>query len=410
MNENHEYILFCLRVSSLDSAQAFFTQVTDQQWEDLTAIAEKLGVAPLLYSRLLRLGFRFPPNVDALLLTIIQNNTARNLNFLTEHNNLIKALEAQNIPVISLKGIYLATCIYQNMGERVIGDIDLLVPLDDLSRAVQVIESTGYRSNPKYDLEFEKKRLHHLPPYFKSKAPVLELHWNILARISHHIDLDGIWERSLPVKIGGSNARTLCPEDLLIHLCAHIASHLYRNATRSLYDIKLVLEHFETQLDWQIVSTRAREWGLINSVYLTLRLTRSLLDFDLPAPIWQTLHPGIFNEKLIDAAELKIFREETFSSTLTSAWKSENIIERLLGAWKRLALPPKILAGKYNLPPVSKLVYIYYLIRAKDLIILHGRDLMDLLQNNKRKGDMFSNDGLLIDFLDWHPDLQDTIN
>jgi hypothetical protein len=236
----------------------------------------------------------------------------------------------------------------------------------------------------------------------------LEIHWNILSNKIHQIDLDGIWKRSVPVKIGDSNARTLCAEDLLLHLCAHIAyHHVYQGAIRSLYDIKLVLKHFESQLDWQIISERAQKWRLINSVTLTLRLTCSLLGFDLPAHAWQTLQPESFDEKLITAAESKIFREEQdFSPVLVSVWKNENVIERLLGSWKKLALSPKMLAGKYNLSPESKRIYFYYLIRLKDLIIRNGRDLMDLLLGNQQKSDILSNDGLLLDFLDWRPDLQ----
>ncbi len=408
MNEIQEKVLFCLRDPSPDAVQDLLTQLTDKQWGELVNTARKQGLAPLLYSRLQQLGVSVPPTVNGSLQAAFHNNAARNFNLLHEHEKLIEALDAHKIPVITLKGIYLAACIYPNIGERVMNDIDLLVPSDDLSRAVQVIELGGYRSRRKYDFEHEKQLNHHLPPYFKTKASMLEIHWNILpARSRYRIDLDGIWDRSLPVKIGESEARTLCPEDLLLHLCAHTAYHLYRDGPRSLYDIKIVLTHFETQLDWRIVSTRAREWGLVNSVYLTLRLACSLLEHDLPAHVWQTLHPGVFDEELINAAKMKIFREQTLSHRLTSVWKGETLDKRLLGAWKRLALPPKILAGKYNLPPESKRVHLYYLIRAKDLFMLHSRNLVSLLLGRKQESDILSNDGSLIDFLDWHPDPHD---
>src|SRR6266498_1649470 len=193
MNEIQKIILFCLHDKSPDLAQ-----VTGQQWGELVDTARKLGLAPLLYSRLQLFGIRIPPTVDKLLRANLLNNTARNINLLYEHQKLVEALGAQNIPVISLKGAYLSACIYQNIGERVIGDIDLLVPSDDLSRAAQVIELSDYRSRRKYDLELEKKLMHHLPPYFKPNAPPLEIHWNILTNKFHHIDyidLDGIWER-----------------------------------------------------------------------------------------------------------------------------------------------------------------------------------------------------------------------
>lgn len=206
----------------------------------------------------------------------------------------------------------------------------------------------------------------------------------------------------MPVEISGMGVKTLNPNDLLIYLCAHSAyQHMFIGALRSLYDIKLVLEHYSDQFDWTSIKERATAWNLINSVYLTIHLTEQLFDCTIPQSALSSLRPVDFNDILLDAARKRVFENLDVSPTLTAVWSRKTIMQRLVGLWSRIALSRKELSALYKLPPKSNLVNLYYLARVKDLFVSHGRNFVNLLVGNKNLTEFATHDSELINYLNW---------
>ena len=407
MNQYQQIILSCLRDTLTDEARAKLISLTQEEWHAALQAADILGVTPLVATSIQRHGIMVPPRINESLQTSLKNNTARNLRLLAEFQKVAKTLQERNIPFIPLKGVYVSSNLYQNIGERIITDIDLLIPPVNLREAVDAIETnTGYHPSRLYDLETEQRNLHHLPPYIKSGAPPLEIHWTLLhPRFKTQLNLQGVWEDSVPAKLRDIQARTLSPNDLLIYLCAHVAyHHVYINSLRSLFDIKLVLDHFSDQFDWETIRERACNWNLTNSLYLTLRLADDLLDCVIPKPVWQSLRLADFNESLLDAARARIFEHHDVPPTLTAIWTRQTFPQRLIGLWKRIAIPTAELRMLYRLPPNSKLVYLYYFARVKYLFVIYGHKVMDLLLGNKQQTEFALRDSKLVHYLNWWED------
>ncbi len=397
---SQELLLYALKKENRGGLRVRFSNLLEPDWKDLIDLVDEFGLGPILYSILGDAQVEIPASVDSIFQKLLLNNTARNLHLTVVFTEIARALQKANIQIVPLKGIYLAGEIYSQPGLRVMGDIDILVRRADLERTTSVVESLGYRPERPYSLDAEYKMFHHLPNYFRKGSPPLEIHFRLLMPMPQfNCDMDALWERAKPQK---DNAFTLCPEDMLLYLCAHTAyHHLYVDALKSLVDIHLFLLKFGPQLNWTMMVGRAKEWGMFNSLYLTLRLEEEVTGNVIPENIWPLIQPDHFDERLMDAAKAKFFSHQELSRTIAMVWEKENIFQRFMGVLRRIFLPPHVLAQKYKLHPQSKWLYFYYLVRLKDLLVNYSLDGWALFRGETKTSTRSNADGLLIKYLGW---------
>ncbi len=57
---------------------------------------------------------------------------------------------------------------------------------------------------------------------------MVEVHWTLLKEDEPFtIDADALWERAVPARIANLDALALLLEDLVLHLCLHLAYQHY---------------------------------------------------------------------------------------------------------------------------------------------------------------------------------------
>ena len=263
--QKHKDLLACLNCNEGDSA---VSEMSLQEWETVGRQALASKVSSLLYGRLMRAGLQksVPPGVRERLRLAYLTALSRNLRHYARLAKLLERLNAENIPVIVLKGAHLAEKIYGDVALRIFDDIDLMFLEKDLPRCDEIVCEMA-------DLK-DRSRM------------FFDIHWNIdFSTANLPIRIEPIWERSERTTIGGVTARVLGPEDLLLHQCVHISFH-HRFQTmglRALCDIREILIRLGPRLDWQKINRRAVEWGIVNSVDLTLTLARELLETNVPS-------------------------------------------------------------------------------------------------------------------------------
>src|SRR5262245_54856896 len=108
--------------------------MTREEWQLLLALAGVQRVRGILYHRLKSRGCEsmIPQELVLALNEAYRHNALRNLVLYRELNRIVTALQARRIPVIVLKGAFLASVVYGNLGLREMNDLDLLVPVPDL--------------------------------------------------------------------------------------------------------------------------------------------------------------------------------------------------------------------------------------------------------------------------------------
>ena len=149
-------------------------------YELLVKITSEHLMLPSLYINLTKKGFinLIPLELKTYLEEIYTLNKKRNQAALNEVNEISKKLIYSNINHVFLKGSsHLYNDIYINIGERMIGDIDILVSWEDLTKTISLFKKLNYKET-KYAF-FDNSR-HHPRLINPKKIFALEVHYKLL--------------------------------------------------------------------------------------------------------------------------------------------------------------------------------------------------------------------------------------
>jgi hypothetical protein len=186
---------------------------------------------------------------------------------------VIGILGAAGIAPIALKGPALADRVYPDPALRAATDLDLLVPGEALGRAADALVAAGFRrADPLQDAYFLAEH-HHLHLHRKP-GPDVELHFRAVSAFGTAIPAAELRDRALPHRTArGSPLLVLAPEDELLVLAVHAATHVFERAGW-LLDLALLAER-TPGLDWEVVRRRAKSWRCRRAVTYTLLRLRS---------------------------------------------------------------------------------------------------------------------------------------
>ena len=128
----------------IDRLRALLAQ--DLDWEYLLAAAEHHCIPSLLYWHLSRAGLdRVSETAAAALKRSYTDIVQRNMLFVQELLHLVALLREASIPVVPYKGPLLAHALYDDLAQRQMWDLDLLVKEADLARAKRLLLDDGYQ-------------------------------------------------------------------------------------------------------------------------------------------------------------------------------------------------------------------------------------------------------------------------
>ncbi len=154
-------------------------------WEKIVPVASSHMVIPLLYCKLKEKDLldSLPKDLLSYLEEITNQNRDRNKTILKEVKDISLLLNTHEIDHVFLKGAaLLATGFYKDIGERMIGDIDILVHPEQLFQAQDLFVKDGYKGTKlnfgsKF---FEHKHLARL--ISETKLAAVEIHRKLLHR------------------------------------------------------------------------------------------------------------------------------------------------------------------------------------------------------------------------------------
>ena len=144
------FIAKCLTISLEDKNRdeiELILETTDIDWEAVVKVSTAHYVFSALYCNLKRVDFLkyLPQELVSYMEHITDLNRDRNKKIVTQAKDLNSLLIANNITPIFLKGTgNILEGLYEDIGERMIGDIDFLLSKKDSSSAFKILKSVNY--------------------------------------------------------------------------------------------------------------------------------------------------------------------------------------------------------------------------------------------------------------------------
>lgn len=182
--ETFYFIAKCLTISLEEKNKQeieFILNTTDFDWDSAVRVSTAHYVFPAMYLNLKRANLLkyVPPKLVYYMENITNLNRDRNKQILKQLYELNSLLLANHITPIFLKGSSnILAGIYDDIAERMIGDIDFLVSKKDLQSALKILKSHGYSTPKNLFNNFPKHR--HCPRLVKQdNIAAVEVHKEI---------------------------------------------------------------------------------------------------------------------------------------------------------------------------------------------------------------------------------------
>jgi hypothetical protein len=196
---------------------------------------------------------------------------------------ILDLFKAHGISSLPFKGPIIASCIWGDLSLRQFGDLDILVSLNDVTRAEDLLRGEGYRSDHQLNERQQaailesKYHLHFRDP---QSGCNVEIHWRLSGSVMpSQVDLDGLWGRAVNVTFFGRNVLTMSKEDLLLVLCEHGARHTWDRLSW-ICDVALLMK--SQDMNWPGLLKWSQDAGSERTLLLGLLLAREILGATLP--------------------------------------------------------------------------------------------------------------------------------
>ncbi|MGL4874455.1 MAG: nucleotidyltransferase family protein [Clostridium sp.] len=260
--------------------------------------------------------------------------------FLKAHEEILNTFNENKIRVVSIKGLFLADELYEDINIRRFGDIDLIIDRENIKKAFELLGKKGwYLCDTKEQLNYDTlstkdintviSRMCHINEIAKDyslnnlyKTVCVDLH----IRIYNDFDFESLYmkkiiNRSIKKSSLGLEVYELELHDKLLHLlCSFTKEHIDTLAKSNLlgntckhvvrvnllYDIALLINKYANKIAWNILLQRAREIEKEGELLFAVKI------FDF-------IFPDIILEKF--KVNLQINFEKYYTTNLTDGFK-----------------------------------------------------------------------------------------
>ena len=354
-------------------------EIGGPDWAACAALAREHGLSPVLHERARALAAEWPlpPEQAQALHANFLVAAVDGRGSLEAAEDALERLAEAGVEVVALKGLHLVAAVYESPALRRMQDIDLLVRPEQLEAARAALHAAGYA-----DEDVDDPTLHHAARLVKPRTPPIELHHALSPnRSPFRIDLEAFRERAVPITVGARPALGFCAEDLLLHLCLHLAyNHRCLVPLRNVYDVARVVERHGPALRWELLEETARASGTHRAVFCGLGLAREIFAAEVPAEVLERLAPDADRAAILRAAKANVMAYTAsgpywMGMALGDARPGKSVG----GVLGRVFAPPdRLLETGGRRVSRAKLAWIY-LTRPAVLAFRHRRLLADLL-------------------------------
>lgn len=357
--------------------------LTRPNWGRLVVLSRSHGVLPLVYSSLRQHGAGLvPEHVTSRLRSGFLDNAASTLLQAEELVAISQLLSEARIRVIAVKGPALAMAAYGALSLRTQRDLDILVDRGDVSAATELLVRRGYElsdqpANRRGRISYRTEK--DLTLFRRDLGVTVELHW-ALARPAFRFGLafDDLWRRSGTRLILGTEITTPHPEDQLLILCAHGASHCWASL-KWICDLAGLIRC--EPIDWRRLLGRARALGAERMLLWGLALARDLYDVQLPDLIQENIDAQRVVNQLSIQTRQEIFQPDRRKAEVERVMRClparERVRDRAVILLHLISAHLRPTARDYKIRPLPPhLWWLYYVLRPLRLARADGSALL----------------------------------
>jgi hypothetical protein len=323
--------------------QIAWGEFTPADWELFSQMADREGVAPLMYWKLKDSPVSVPPSTFNLLRSTYYQTLAQNTLMYQELERILKALDEAGIPVIVLKGAALAVTVYEDIGLRPMGDLDLLVKEEHLQSALSVMRSIDYVVEPLPYPELNQKIGHDIHLWSKLYENLrVELHWQLVTDADEWFSpsIEWFWKQTENLnqcrekqEIGYVNALTNSYAASILYDSAHLSYQHGIKQSRLLwfFDIHLLINKSIKWRDWERLFEQAYMLRWESALWAILAQVKYLFATALPTGILTALAlEGKISSDSSNLYRRKAFRTRTKATIVWELFQLLGYRERVI--------------------------------------------------------------------------------
>jgi hypothetical protein len=245
---------------------------------------------PLLYCTLTRAdghdsNVEVPSEtIDALRAAYVRN-VGRVLRMTWDLLAILDKMEEAGVMVVPYKGPVLSSRLYGHLGLRPSVDLDVVVKKDDLQSARTILMELGYTpsvllAGANHDFQVESR----YSERFDRPNSIVELHWAFTNKdVAFPLTLNDMSSRLTTHLVAGRKVPVFDLEDTLLVLCVHGAKHGWAHMEWICGIAELL--HWEDEISWSDLLTRASETKSLRRLLLGLCLAHDLFRAPLPEDV-----------------------------------------------------------------------------------------------------------------------------
>ena len=357
----------------------------EENWQSFLAACDYHQVSPIVFHRFQGCDDPVvPPHVLEQLRARFYRVSAYNHCLALHLVQLIGEFEQQRIPCLALKGPAVAIAAYGDLSLRQYEDIDIMVRVEDVSKAVEMLFSRGFRPARGHTERYKRVKLYHeVTLTSPDKSYSVDLHWQLAPPYARVFgpDPSALWGRAAKLQLPLGDVPVLCREDLFSALCQHGTRHRWAQL-KWLFDVAELLRP-ATTMDWSRVEDVMKKYPMARvPASLAAVLAREFLGIHVRADVAKILEPG----KRTRAVGRAICDE-----FLARGQTNGSAHDTLLGLEQRPLIRAKYMAIEAVRYPVREILFtitekdlqfvrlpeklwlLYFFIRPFRLMVQHGR-------------------------------------
>jgi hypothetical protein len=200
----------------------------------MRALAEEHHVSPFVAAVIRRTAMELPDGVETQIERIERESAIAGFLWCAELRGLLRAFASSGIPLLPLKGPFLAQRIYGGESLRLSRDLDLLVRKQDLPAAEALMHSLGFSPTGISD-DYHR-------PWLRGTTGV-ELHFDVENPLAFDFGTAEAWRNAKLSSFAGEPAWMFAEQDEILFLALHGVRHRFERLSHVL-DLALAMEQY----------------------------------------------------------------------------------------------------------------------------------------------------------------------